>query len=155
MKTSLAKSKWLSPKGVGATIVSRIAAISLLFAVVGCENPNQTVTPSSPVPIASTAPVPVIANVSMRLPIPVVDTAFSPYYLAVDKGIFAKYGLNVKLEPGTPELNPVKMLAQGTDQFAVLGGPEILFSARSKGAQIVGTALLHKDANFVTLLTKL
>ena len=141
--------KRVSSKGFGARIAAPLAAISVGLSTFGCENPNPVVT-SSPVPVvtstSTTAPVPIIANVSMRLPIPVVDTAFSPYYLAVDKGIFAKHGLNVKIEPGTPELNPVKMLAQGTDQFAVLGGPEILFSARSKGAQIVGTALLHKDA---------
>lgn len=158
MKIRQTPIKQIPSKRFGARIIAPLAAISIgvLTFTFGCVNPSPVVT-SSPVPVvtstSTTAPVPIIASVSMRFPIPVVDTAFSPYYLAVDKGIFAKHGLNVKLEPGTPELNPVKMLAQGTDQFAVLGGPEILFSARSKGAQIVGTALLHKDANFVTLLT--
>ncbi len=94
-----------------------------------------------------------LQRISLRLPIPVADTAFSPYYLAVDKGIFAKYGFDVTLEPGTPELNPVKMVSQGMDDFGVLGGPELLFSGRNKGATITGIALLHKDSNFVVLLT--
>ena len=92
-------------------------------------------------------------EVSLRLPIPVVDTAFSPYYLGVDKKIFAKHGLSVTLEPGTPELNPVKMLSQGTDEFAVLGGPELLFTARAKGAPLVAIALIHKDSDFVVIVT--
>jgi len=92
-------------------------------------------------------------RVSLRLPIPVVDTAFAPYYLAIDKGIFAKYGIDVKLEPGTPDLNPVKMVSQNSDQFGVLGGPELLLSGRAKGAPIVGIALIHKDSDFVIVLT--
>lgn len=95
---------------------------------------------------------PALKNVSLRLPIPAADTAFAPYYLAVDKGIFAKYGLDVKLEGGTPELNPVKMVSQGTDAFGVVGGPELLLSGRSKGAPIIGIALLHKDADFVVVV---
>jgi len=92
--------------------------------------------------------------VSLRMPIPVVDSAFAPYYLAVDKGIFKSHGLDVKIEPGTPELNPVKMLSQDIDQFAVLGGPELLLSAQSKKAPLVGIAQIHKDSDFVVLLTK-
>ena len=33
-----------------------------------------------------------LASLSLRLPIPAVDMAFAPYYLAVDKGIFEKHG---------------------------------------------------------------
>jgi NitT/TauT family transport system substrate-binding protein len=94
-----------------------------------------------------------MAQVSLRLPIPVVDTSFSPYYLAQDKGFFLKHKLNVTLEPGTPELNPVKMLTQGVDEFAVLGGPELLFSARAKGAPLVAIALIHKDSDFVVIVS--
>lgn len=93
-----------------------------------------------------------LQKISIRLPIPVADSAFSPYYLAIDKGIFAKYGFDVTLEPGTPELNPVKMVSQGMDDFGVLGGPELLFTGRNKGASITGIFLLHKDSDFVVLL---
>lgn len=91
--------------------------------------------------------------VRLRLPIPVADTAFAPYYLGVDKGIFKKHGLDVVVEPGTPDLNPVKMVSQNTDQFGVVGGPELLLTGRSKGAPIVGISLIHKDSDFVVLLT--
>ena len=94
-----------------------------------------------------------LMQLSLRLPIPVVDTSFSPYYLAEDKGFFSKYKMTVTLEPGTAELNPIKMLTQGVDDFAVLGGPELLLSARAKGAPLVAIALIHKDSDFVVFIT--
>ncbi|NEP59580.1 MAG: ABC transporter substrate-binding protein [Symploca sp. SIO2G7] len=106
-------------------------------------------SPDSSNQTPSTTPV----DISLRFPIPVADTAFAPYYLGVDKGFFSNNGLNVKLEPGTPELNPVKMLSQGTDQFAVLGGPELLFTAKSKEAPLVGIALVHKNSDFVVVVS--
>lgn len=92
-------------------------------------------------------------QLSLRLPIPVVDTSFAPYYLAKDKGFFNKHKMNVTIEPGTAELNPIKMLTQGVDDFAVLGGPELLLSARAKGAPLVAIALIHKDSDFVVFVT--
>ena len=95
-----------------------------------------------------------VDEISIRLPIPVVDGGFAPYYLAQDKGIFEKYNLKVKLEPGSTELNPVKMVGQGVDQFAIVGGPELLMTARSNNVGIKAIGLLHVNANFVTILTK-
>ena len=94
-----------------------------------------------------------LVEVSLRLPIPVANTSFAPYYLGVDRGFFEKNGLKVKIEPGTPELNPVKMLTQGKDEFGVLGGPELLFTARDKGAPLIGIFLMHKDSNFVNIVS--
>lgn len=94
-----------------------------------------------------------LRKISIRLPIPVIDVAFSPYYIAIDSGLFKKEGLEVSIRPGTPELNPVKMVSQGIDEFGILGGPELLFMARSKGAPIKAFMQIHKDADFVVLLT--
>jgi len=95
-----------------------------------------------------------IEDISVRLPIPVVNGDFVPYYLAQDLGIFEKYKLNVKLEPGSPELNPVKMVGQGVDQFAIVGGPELVMTARSNNVAVKAIGLVHVKANFVTILTK-
>ena len=95
-----------------------------------------------------------VDEISIRLPIPVVNGDFVPYYLAQDKGIFEKYNLKVKLEPGSPELNPVKMVGQGVDQFGIVGGPELLMTARSNHVAIKAIGLVHVNANFVTILTK-
>jgi NitT/TauT family transport system substrate-binding protein len=60
----------------------------------------------------------------------------------------------VTLEPGSTELNPIKMIDQGTDQFGIVGGPEILMTGRTRGARIKAIGLLHVNSNFVTILTK-
>jgi NitT/TauT family transport system substrate-binding protein len=116
------------------------------------DRPTSTQTPSVSV-TSSAIPVAKVQYVSMRLPIPAADTGFGPYYLCIDKGICAKHGIKLKLEPGTPELTPIKMLIQNKDQFAVVGGPEILFTARSKGAPVKAIAQVHKDSNFVEIAT--
>jgi ABC-type nitrate/sulfonate/bicarbonate transport system substrate-binding protein len=90
--------------------------------------------------------------VSVRLPIPVVDAAFAPYYLGIDAGIFERHGLSVTLEPGSPELNPVRMVDSGVDEFGVAGGPELIMSGQAAGAQVTGILLVHKDANFPVII---
>lgn len=95
-----------------------------------------------------------VEEITLRLPIPIVDGGFVPYYIAQDKGFFEKYRLRVKLEPGSTELNPIKMVSQGIDQFGVIGGPELLMTGRAKNAPIQAIGLLHVNANFVTILTK-
>ncbi len=95
-----------------------------------------------------------VDEISIRLPIPIIDGAFAPYYIAEDKGFFKKYNLKVTLEPGSTELNPIKMVDQGTDEFGVLGGPEIVMTGRIRGARIKAIGLLHVNSNFVTILTK-
>lgn len=93
-------------------------------------------------------------GISLRLPIPIVDMAFAPYYVAADRGIFESHALDVVIEPGSAELNPVALVAQGVDDFGVLGGPELLLRARSQGLPLVGIALTHVDSDFVVLLTR-
>lgn len=95
-----------------------------------------------------------LTEITVRLPIPIVDAAFAPYYIAQDKGFFKKHNLKVTLEPGSTELNPIKMVDQGTDEFGVLGGPELVMTGRARGARIKAIGLLHVNSNFVTILTK-
>ncbi len=113
-----------------------IALLSIAF-ITGCNNNKSKLT-----------------EVSVRLPIPVADAAFVPYYVAQDKGLFEKYGLKVTLESGSAELNPIKMVDLGKNQFGILGGPELLMTGISKGAKITGIGLLHKNSDFVVLITK-
>ena len=95
-----------------------------------------------------------VDEITIRFPIPIVNGDLVPYYIAQDKGFFEKYNLKVKLESGSPELNPIKMVSQGVDQFGVIGGPELLMTGRAKNAPIKAIGLLHVNANFVVILTK-
>ncbi|MEL6132480.1 MAG: ABC transporter substrate-binding protein [Bacteroidota bacterium] len=91
---------------------------------------------------------------SVRFPIPVVDGAFAPFYIARDSGFFKKYGLDISINYGSKQEPPVTMVVQGRDEIGVLGGPELIMTAREKGAQIQAFALLHKNSNFACLITK-
>jgi NitT/TauT family transport system substrate-binding protein len=137
---------------VGLSVVATAGMLGSCGSAV-LDRPMSTQTPSVSVSSSGAPPVAKIQDVSMRLPIPVADTGFGPYYLCIDKGICTKHGIKLKLEPGTPELTPIKMLIQNKDQFAVVGGPEILFTARSKGAPVKAIAQIHKDSNFVEIAT--
>ncbi len=131
------------------TLATRVtfATIVAVFVMVGVgvwlfSRSSSTFVPQNGGPTQLTA-------VTLRLPIPVVDTGLSPFYLAIDKGMFAKYGLDVTLEPGSAQLNPIQTVLQGTDTFGLIGGPELLLSARARGASVVAVSLLHKDSDFV------
>jgi ABC-type nitrate/sulfonate/bicarbonate transport system substrate-binding protein len=91
--------------------------------------------------------------ISVRLPIPVVESAFTPFYSAVDKGYYDDENLKVTFNLGSPETNPIKMVASGADDFGVIGGPDTLLVARSKGNPLVAIAVVHRNSNFPVILT--
>jgi ABC-type nitrate/sulfonate/bicarbonate transport system substrate-binding protein len=92
-------------------------------------------------------------QVSVRFPIPIVESGQTTFYVAQDKGYFSEENLDVKFEMGSQELNPVKTVATGQDTFAVLGGPDTLLVARSKGQPLKAIAIIHRHSNFSCLLT--
>lgn len=94
-----------------------------------------------------------LKEITVRLPIPIYDSAFTPFFSALDNGYYAEYGLDVKFDLGSPELNPVKMVASGADTFGVLGGPDSLLIARSKGIPIKALSIMHHNSNFPGLIT--
>jgi NitT/TauT family transport system substrate-binding protein len=60
---------------------------------------------------------------------------FAGYYAAVEKGFYAKYGLDVELLEGGVDIVPQTVLAQGGADFAVAWVPKALQS-REQGAEI-------------------
>lgn len=92
-------------------------------------------------------------KVSIRFPIPIIEAGQTPFYVAEDKEYYADENLAVKFEMGSRELNPVKTVAIGQDTFGVLGGPDTLLVARSKGQPLKAIAILHRNSNFTCLVT--
>jgi ABC-type nitrate/sulfonate/bicarbonate transport system substrate-binding protein len=121
-----------------------VSLVVVLIALVGCSD-NQTMTGKG-VAEQNTA-------VSVRLPIPVIEALAAPYFSAIENGYYAKEGLNVTINPGSPELNPVKMVATGADDFGILGGPDTLLVARSKGQPLVAVEVLDRNSDFPVILT--
>lgn len=98
-------------------------------------------------PIGNATPV------SVRLPIPIIEAGSAPFFVAQDRGYYAEEGLDVKFEMGSRELNPVKTVAAGTDTFGVLGGPDTLLVARSKGQPLKAIMVVHRNSNFPVLIS--
>nr|VFK41867.1 MAG: ABC-type nitrate/sulfonate/bicarbonate transport system, substrate-binding protein [Candidatus Kentron sp. SD]VFK47777.1 MAG: ABC-type nitrate/sulfonate/bicarbonate transport system, substrate-binding protein [Candidatus Kentron sp. SD] len=92
-------------------------------------------------------------KISVRFPIPIVEAGQTTFYVAQDKGFYAEEGLDVQFEMGSKELNPVKMVASRQDDFAILGGPDTLLVARSKGHPLKAIAVIHRNSNFPCLIT--
>lgn len=94
-----------------------------------------------------------LKEISVRLPIPVQDATMTPYFVTLDKGFYTQEGLDVTLNLGSSETNPVKMVAQKSDHIGVLGGPDTLLIAKSKGIDLVAIAVLHRNSDFPVLIT--
>ncbi|MDD2941743.1 MAG: ABC transporter substrate-binding protein [bacterium] len=92
-------------------------------------------------------------KITVRLPIPVIEAAQTPLYVALDNGYYEEEGLNVEFLPGSRELNPVKMIASGADTIGILGGPDTLIVARDNGVPIKAVSILHRASNFPCLIT--
>ncbi len=92
-------------------------------------------------------------KISVRFPIPIVESGQTPFYVAQDKGYYAAEGLDVTFGMGSRELNPIKTVATGQDMFGILGGPDTVLVARSKGQPVKAVAILQKNSNFSCLLT--
>jgi NitT/TauT family transport system substrate-binding protein len=119
---------------------SYFASLVLLFVSCG-KNDSQTSSEKR-------------TQISLRFPIPLVESGQASFYLAQDKGYYAEENLDVKFEMGSKELNPVKMVTTGSDTFGLLGGPDTLLVARSNGAPLKAIAILHRNSNFPCVITR-
>jgi ABC-type nitrate/sulfonate/bicarbonate transport system substrate-binding protein len=120
--------------------------ICAVVAFAACNSSGNNDPASNPSPDGPTA-------ISVRFPIPIVESGQATFYLAQDRGFYRDENLDVRFEMGSPELNPVRMVASGQDDFGVLGGPDTLLVARSRGQLLKAIAVLHRDSNFSCLLT--
>jgi NitT/TauT family transport system substrate-binding protein len=131
-------------------LVVLITALALSLAVFSCSKGRQG--------DANTAPndksAPNRDSVTIRFPIPLLESGQASFYLAQDKGFYADENLDVKFQMGSKDLNPVKMVTTGSDTFGLLGGPDTLLVARSNDAPLQAIAIIHRNSNFPCLITK-
>jgi len=122
-----------------------LAVAAMVAATCSHEKPKR----ASSAPTTTSA----LTRVSVRFPIPIIEAGQAPFYVAEDKGFYRAEGLEPTFNMGSPELNPVKMVASSQDLFGVLGGPDTLIVARSKNQPLKALAVLHRNSNFPCLLT--
>lgn len=94
-----------------------------------------------------------LTKVSVRFPIPIVEAGQTTFYVASDHGFYRDEGLDVRFEMGSRELNPVKTVASGQDDFGILGGPDALLTARARGQRLKAIAVIHRNSDFPCLVT--
>lgn len=78
------------------------------------------------------------AQVSLRLKW-VFDPGFGGELVAKSRGFFREHGLDLSIEPGGFEADPIKLVASGSNTFGVAGADSFLI-ARAKGVPIVAFA---------------
>lgn len=94
-----------------------------------------------------------LSQVSVRMPIPIIEAGQTPFYVAADLGFYEEEGIQVEFDMGSKELNPIKMVASGANDFGIIGGPDTLLVARAAGQDLVAIAVLHRHSNFTCLVT--
>ena len=91
-----------------------------------------------PQPADTKSELKALEEVSIRLAW-VYDMAEVGVLVAKEKGHFAKEGLDVSIQPGGFGLDPIKLVATGTNDYGVGGGGNLLL-ARARGVPIVAFA---------------
>ncbi|MCE5228561.1 ABC transporter substrate-binding protein [bacterium] len=130
-------------------------AVTITFLLLACNKPSDTTNQNSNATQTASGgnSKNELTKVSVRFPIPIVESGQTTFYVAQDKGFYAAEGLDVSFGMGSRELNPIKTVATGQDMFAIVGGPDTLLVARSKGQPVKAIAVLHRNSNFPCLLT--
>lgn len=78
---------------------------------------------------------------------------FAGVYVAQEKGYFKEESLDVTINPGGVNFNPIQLVASGSDTFGMANADQILV-ARSKGLPLVGVAALFQQNPSVFIAKK-
>ncbi|MCA1326311.1 ABC transporter substrate-binding protein [Herbaspirillum sp. alder98] len=79
-------------------------------------------------------------SVSVRLRW-VTQTQFAGVYVALEKGFYKQAGLDVKINPGGPNISTETLVGSGADTFAVSGATDAILFAREKKLPIVAIGM--------------
>jgi NitT/TauT family transport system substrate-binding protein len=101
-----------------------LVVLSLVLLVAGCATPASPATPVA-------TPTPTAVKLGLGY-IPSVQ--FAPFYVAIDKGYFAREGINVELEHGF-ETDFLKLLGTNERQFIIASGEQTIIG-RSQGLPV-------------------
>lgn len=78
---------------------------------------------------------------------------FSGDMVALKKDIFKKNGLEVTINEGGFNLDPIKLVASGSDQFGI-AGPERVMLAQEEGLPLVAIATIYQSSPVVFVAKK-
>ena len=97
---------------------------------------------------AAEPPQPPAANRVTLMPLWSPQAQFAGYYVGIDKGIYARHGLDVVLLPAGPGRSPVDALSTGKADFAVLWLTTAL-QRRDQGLPLVNLAQMVQRSSMM------
>lgn len=107
---------------------------------------------AAPVGGAATATVKPPQPVSMRLGW-LANSQYAGDFVALDKGYYKERGIDLKIDPGGPNIDPVSLTASGSNTIGNVASIAAMFLARSNGIPVraFATALQRHPFAFITL----
>lgn len=87
-------------------------------------------------------PEPAVTKVTLNLTY-IPNVQFAPFYVAIEKGYFAKYGIEVSLAYGN-EADMVALIGSDNQQFMIASGEQVLLS-RAQGLPVISVREWYKD----------
>lgn len=78
---------------------------------------------------------------------------FAGYYVALDKGIYARHGLNLKILRAGPGYSPAEALKNGTADFAILWLTTAILH-RLSGTKLVNLAQINQQSSMMLISKK-
>lgn len=120
----------------------RLLAVLLAAGLVAaaCGGDDEDAAPAddadaAPADDAEAAPAGDATDITLTLQW-VTQAQFAGYYAALDQGYYEEAGLNVTIQPGGPDINPIQLLISGDSDIAIQQFGAVL-AAREEGADIV------------------
>lgn len=77
----------------------------------------------------------------------VTQAQFAGYYAALDQGFYEEEGLNVTIQPGGPDINPIQLLISGDTDIGIQPLATVMVS-REGGADVVSMGQVFERAAF-------
>jgi NitT/TauT family transport system substrate-binding protein len=153
MRNSISRRSLL--RGVGSLGVLTTAG-SLLAACSGATSTapaNPTGAPAAaPTTRAQTAPAKT-EPISLRLGW-LANSQYAGDLVALDKGYFKERGLDVRIDPGGPNIDPVSLTASGSNTIGNVSSIAAMFLARSQGIPVKAFATALQRHPFAFISTK-
>lgn len=84
----------------------------------------------------------------------IIDVNTAGYITAIEKGFYKDEGLDVTINPGGVDANPITMVASGSDTFGNIAGSEEIIMARDKGIPIKSVFATHQNNAYVFITKK-
>ena len=83
----------------------------------------------------------------------VPQAQFAGYYAALDQGYYGEEGLDVTIEPGTPDIPPTRVVASGQAELGIDRLPALL-AARDDGSDLVNIAQVFARSGMLEVTWK-